>query len=664
MEMGIIRRSIAVALLFLSCLAVSGQTDWQTCLEALAADEETDAVTLEQMHDALSDLAEHRLNINTATYDDMKATMILNDKQISEIMKYRDRHGALRDVRELRMMGSIDRARCDLLMCVVCVGAKDVDGWVGGDSMKRWRSEVTGTVKVPLYDREGDRNGYLGYKYQHSVRYVMTRDRLKIGFMGSEDSGEPFFAGRNRAGYDFYSAFATMMDIGSWKQVTVGRYKIRTGMGLVMNTYFGFGKTALLSALLADRTMTAGYTSRREADYMQGATATLRIGRGWNMTLLASARRIDATLNGDSTIRTIVTTGYHRTPEEMDGRRDAWLSTGGMNMEWHSGGWHAGATAVAYGVSKALRPDTRQIFRRYYLSGSSFWNVSADYGYNSRHVQACGETATGSSGGMATINSVSWTPADAVEVMAVQRFYSYRYAALFAKSFSEGGQVQNESGLMAGIRWNVSRAVELTAYSDYAYFPWARYMVSRASHTWDNMAELTARSGRYTLAVRYRVKMKERDNDTKDALTDYAEHRARVRMGYETDTWSVRVEGDMTRSTLDEGSTGWMTSCMASVTAVRWLRLWANAGYFNTDDYQSRIYVYERSMLYTFTFPMYYGRGIRYAVMAEAKIGKNVAVTMKAGTTDYFDRNHVSEGLQQVNRSALTDVEGQVRIKF
>ena len=69
-------------------------------------------------------------------------------------------------------------------------------------------------------------------------------------------------------------------------------------------------------------------------------------------------------------------------------------------------------------------------------------------------------------------------------------------------------------------------------------------------------------------------------------------------------------------------------------------------------------------MLYTFTFPMYYGRGIRYAVMAEARIGKSVALTLKAGTTDYFDRNHVSEGLQQGNRSALTDVEGQMRIKF
>ena len=26
-------------------------------------------------------------------------------------------------------------------------------------------------MQVPLYEREGDRNGYLGYKYKHWFRY-------------------------------------------------------------------------------------------------------------------------------------------------------------------------------------------------------------------------------------------------------------------------------------------------------------------------------------------------------------------------------------------------------------------------------------------------------------------------------------------------------------
>lgn len=655
-----------ITMLLFICVASKAQEDWQTYFDALVADEEIDAETVEHLHDVLSELVQTPININTADYDELKSMQILDNRQISEIMKYRDIHGTFKDLQELRMMSSIDRNRCELLMCLVYIGDAEAQQKLSlKDAFKYGKSELMFTMKAPLYKRKGNKDGYLGDKYQHSLRYLLSyEDKIKIGFVGSKDAGEPFFKGKNGAGYDFYSVFVSLRNIKSWRQVTVGRYKLRTGMGLIMNTYFGFGKTTLLTSLLSDRTMVAGYTSKSEADYLQGAMATLKIAMTADVTVFASARKIDATLNNDSTIRTVLTTGYHRTQSEMDRRRNAWLSVGGANFAWHSGGWHAGASALVYGTNKEILPDTRQTYRKYYLNGKNFWNISADYGYTSARLQVDGETATGSSGGVATINSVSFEPTGSFELTAVQRFYSYRYNAFFAKSFSEGGHVQNESGVMIGVLWNMNSAVQLSAYSDYAYFPWARYLVSKASHTWDNMIELTARSGSFSIDARYRVKMKQRDIEAKDNLTDYAEHRARLRFGYEADFWNIRVQGDMTHSSFGDGSTGWMVSCMPSVKVAQWLKLYANAGYFNTDDYNSRIYVYERSMLYTFSFPMFYGEGIRYAMSAEARFGKSFIFTLKAGTTDYFDRDHVSDGLQQVDRSALTDIECQLRIKF
>lgn len=87
-------------------------------------------------------------------------------------------------------------------------------------------------------------------------------------------------------------------------------------------------------------------------------------------------------------------------------------------------------------------------------------------------------------------------------------------------------------------------------------------------------------------------------------------------------------------------------------------------GYFRTDDYASRIYSYERGPLYSFSFPAYYGRGIRYAVFARADISKALMVIVKVGTTDYFDRNHISTGQQMIAASSQTDMELQLRWKF
>ena len=91
-----------------------------------------------------------------------------------------------------------------------------------------------------------------------------------------------------------------------------------------------------------------------------------------------------------------------------------------------------------------------------------------------------------------------------------------------------------------------------------------------------------------------------------------------------------------------------------------WLQTSANIGYFHTADFASRLYIYERSMLYSFSFPAFYGEGIRWLMFARANLRKKLSVLLKVGTTHYFDRKHISSGLQQVNRSELTDLEVQL----
>ena len=66
-----------------------------------------------------------------------------------------------------------------------------------------------------MYDRRGDRNGYLGYKYRHWLRFgVSSAGRLRAGFAASQDAGEPFFSGSNSMGYDFYSFFIEARRLG------------------------------------------------------------------------------------------------------------------------------------------------------------------------------------------------------------------------------------------------------------------------------------------------------------------------------------------------------------------------------------------------------------------------------------------------------------------
>lgn len=93
----------------------------------------------------------------------------------------------------------------------------------------------------------------------------------------------------------------------------------------------------------------------------------------------------------------------------------------------------------------------------------------------------------------------------------------------------------------------------------------------------------------------------------------------------------------------------------------RWLRLNAGLGYFRTDSYDSRVYLYESSPLYTYSSMQFYGEGLRYWLMLRAQVLKNLMLTVKAGSTKYYDRHTIGSSYQQVDGSSLTDLDLQLR---
>ena len=87
-------------------------------------------------------------------------------------------------------------------------------------------------------------------------------------------------------------------------------------------------------------------------------------------------------------------------------------------------------------------------------------------------------------------------------------------------------------------------------------------------------------------------------------------------------------------------------------------------GYFHTSDYDSRVYALEPGMLYTMSFGSYFGEGIRCALLAKGDVGSHWLLACKWAMTQYFDRNHISSGLQHINGSCPSDLELQLKWKW
>lgn len=639
--------------------------EWEEYLNEVLTIEDVGTAAWEELYEQLCELNQHPMDMNHASREQLEQLPFLSAQQVEDIMAYLYQYGPMKSLAELQMIRSLDYQRRRLLTFFVRID--DDEQKQGFPSLKTitqyGRHELMATAKIPFYERRGDNEVYKGWPYRHWLKYQFSYDdQVKAGLVGAQDAGEPFFANKNRWGYDYYSYYVQIKHWGRLKSLVLGKYRVSMGMGLIANNGFTMGKLTSLQNLGRSTTTLRAHSSRSSADYLQGAGATMTIVKGLSLTGFLSYRAMDATLNKGGSATTIVTSGYHRTETELEKKDNLRNTTFGGNIRYQQHGIHAGLNIIAAHLNRELKPNTSLLYRQHAAQGTDFMNFSADYGYIHHRFAFNGETAMNKNGALATINSLSLQCGNGVSLMALYRFYSFRYTSLYANSFSEGGSVQNESGVYLGVNWQPSPRLKVMAYSDYAYFPWAKYQISQSSHAFDNMLQVSYLRNRWTIDARYRLKVRQRDNEDKSALQSRTEYRGRLSLTYDG-SFSSRTQVDYTQIVFRGQDRGWMVSQSLGY-HHRWLKLSGGLGYFHTDSYDSRVYLYESGPLYSYGFSQFSGEGIRYWLMARAEISRRLILTAKFGTTDYFDRSVIGTSYQQIDGSSQSDLDLQVRWKF
>ena len=86
--------------------------------------------------------------------------------------------------------------------------------------------------------------------------------------------------------------------------------------------------------------------------------------------------------------------------------------------------------------------------------------------------------------------------------------------------------------------------------------------------------------------------------------------------------------------------------------------------WFHTDDYASRVFIYEPGLLYAFSLFSFYGKGTRLAVNLKYTYRRWLTVQAKWGWTHYMDRNRISSGTEEIMGSNKSDIQFQVRVKW
>ena len=267
---------------------LSAQEAWEELAEQLIDEEGGEVFQWENNFEELSELRENPININTATKEQLERFPFLSDKLIENILYYLYKYGPLLSENELWMIEDINRQTIRCLQPFICFKHTEKEEYKPTlkQVLKYGKQELSTRVDMPFYTKSGYKlhtkeelkknpnKQYLGYGYYHSLRYSFHyRDKIYLGLTAEKDAGEPFFAGQNRKGYDFYLPYLFIRNMGRIKSLAIGNYRLSYGYGLVINTDFGMGKTATLSTLGNRNRGIRKHSSTDEYNYFQGASS-------------------------------------------------------------------------------------------------------------------------------------------------------------------------------------------------------------------------------------------------------------------------------------------------------------------------------------------------------------------------------------------------------
>ena len=622
----------------------------------------------------LSTRLQEPVNLNAATREQLEQFPFLSDIQIEHLLAYIYIHGQMQTIYELQLIEDMDRQTIQYLLPFVCIKA------INNESAFRWktmlksagkygRNEVLTRMDIPFYKRKGYEHTYLGPAVYNSVKYSFRySDRLYAGVVAEKDGGEPLGALHNRYGYDYYSFYLLLKNCGRLKALAVGNYRLSFGQGLVVSTDYLMGKTIYASSFNNRSSGIKKHSSTDEYNYFRGVAATVALSRHWDVSGFYSHRSLDGVVT-DGEITSVYKTGLHRSQKEADKKHLFTLQLTGGNISYQQNRIKLGITGIYYVFNRPYEPELTG-YSKYNLHGNNFYNLGVDYAYRWHRFSFQGETAVGKQG-WASLNRLQYSPVQDVHLMLIHRFYSYNYWAMFAHSFGEGSTIQNEQGYYLGLETSPFAYWKFFASFDLFSFPWKRYRINKSSREMDGLVQATfTPRANLSMELKYRYKQKERDlTGSKGTLTlPIFHHQFRYRLNYSfKDVFSSRTTLDYNHFHSQDRAAdiGYQVTQMIS-SQLPWARLFADVqgSYFFTDDYDSRVYISESGLLYTFYTPSFQGRGFRCTFRLRYELNKHFLLITKFGETVYLDRNEIGSGNDLICGNKKADMQMQLRIKF
>ncbi len=633
----------------------------------------------------------HPADLNSATEDVLLKLHMLSIFQIRNLISYRKLLGPLINMYEIQAVPGWD-LECirNLMPYVQVVRGQSVisdikEKWKGGDKSFILRAGQT-LEKSKGYQKpiSPDASYYEGNAQKVFIRYEYNyKQQLSYGFTGDKDAGEPFLKSAQRYGFDFYSFHFCLQGKGLIRTLAIGDFTVSLGQGLIQWQSMSFTKTNLPMAVKREGPVIKPYHSAGEYNFHRGIALTLQSGK-WQSTGFASFQKISTNAVYDTSAREDLFSSfqqscYHRTPSEIADRNNCGQFSLGGNLRFRTDRFQLGFNVVHFEFSRPLK-KSGEPYNRYSLRGKRLSDWSTDYQFTTGNLHLFGELAVDDGFHLGMVHGSFISLGEYLDLSFLYRNISPAFQSLYSDAFTENSHPGNEKGFYTGLSWKPWNGWRADIYYDVFVFPWLKYLADAPTRGRDIMVRLNYQPGKITaISLLYKNEIKSGNRLASGEVISAMEAPVKKRWRVDMDlhlSAAVGLHARMEYLQIDREA-GWPKKGFLATSAfsVRKPYISGNLGVtlFETDDYATRMYIYEPDLLYNFSLPVFYGKGIHYYInihrdllRTKSKEGKGFRLSawLKWGQVFYRGVDSIGTGLDEIRGNRKSELRMQVFMQW
>ncbi len=663
--------------------------DFESIIENLLPQQEYD-FNYNDLYDKLFTLYSNPFDLNTSDRLDFQALFFLSESEIDAILNHRKKYGDFITLYELQGVEGIDHSLITRLLPFIKITPPGNGSFASKlkspdvhEVFMRYQTDFEHKkgYTPPDTSAQGDISSrYMGNPGRFFSRYTYSRaSSYSFGFTVEKDPGEQIIwdPSTKRYGMDYYSLHAMVEDIGVVKKIIVGDFSLDHGHGLIYGSGLRIGKG--FEPITTIRRNSLGlrpYRSVYENKDFTGVAMECSI-RGMSYTVFYSKVNRDAVLRPDLletedfTISYIQEMGLHRTPSEINAKHTLTDKTIGGNMCFYDkkGKFEIGLnglmTSYNFPIAQSAKPYQRFNFSGVQNQAGSFY---ANWYVRNGHV--FGEVASSKGGGTAISAGLLKSLTPGLQMAIHYRNYSRNYHSFYGSSFGMNSTISNEQGIYWGLKFNPLRNFQVATYFDFYKFPWLKYRVDAPSMGRDFMISTQWRQyGRTNLTLQYRHRLSQEnqlvEGNPYSILTDKNRHQLFLVLDHEIQrNLSIRTKLQFTEVKFGTEHYSGMAIAQDISYSMKKASFSIRYSMFDADDYDSRLFIYEREVLHGYYMPSYYGEGLRYYLVSRYDLTRRMSCWIKIAQTKYFDKETIGSGLDIINGPKRTSLTLQLRYRI